>query len=90
MLLIGQEGEGPVVRREVTKMVLPLDSAKSTAPEVAEDLNEADISGQESSVTPSSPVVEKKEGAVFVAEKPVEEPKAPEPKVADSKAAEQK
>ncbi|GKT33630.1 AMIN domain-containing protein, partial [Aduncisulcus paluster] len=32
----------------------------------------------------------KKEGAVFVAEKPVEEPKAPEPKVADSKAAEQK
>ncbi|GKT37764.1 AMIN domain-containing protein, partial [Aduncisulcus paluster] len=61
-----------------------------TAPEVAEDLNEADISGQESSVTPSSPVVEKKEGAVFVAEKPVEEPKAPEPKVADSKAAEQK
>ncbi|ACS81445.1 AMIN domain-containing protein [Maridesulfovibrio salexigens] len=85
-----QEGEGPVVRREVTKMVLPLDSEKSTAPDVAEELNEADISGKESSVAQPSPVVEKKAEAVSVAEKPVEKTKAPEPKVAESKVAEQK
>ncbi len=71
-------------------MVLPLDSEKSTAPDVAEELNEADISGKESSVAQPSPVVEKKAEAVSVAEKPVEKTKAPEPKVLESKAAEQK
>ncbi|WP_320174180.1 AMIN domain-containing protein [Maridesulfovibrio sp.] len=85
-----QEGEGPVVRREVSKIVLPLESAKSTAPDVAEELNEADISGQEPTVTQPSPVVEKKEEVVSVAEKPVAKPEVAEPKAVETKVVEQK
>ncbi|NDV28415.1 AMIN domain-containing protein [Desulfovibrio sp. JC010] len=47
-----QEGEGPVVRREVSKLVLPLESGQ---PGEAEGLNEQDLAaGNNSASTPSS------------------------------------
>ena len=80
-----EEGEGPVVRREVSKMVLPLESAKSAASDAAEELNEADISGQETTVTKTVQIEEKKENVVSVAEKPVVKPKPAELESVDQK-----
>jgi len=45
-----QEGEGPVARREVSKLVLPLKSADEQGDEAARELNEAEISASNTQV----------------------------------------
>ncbi len=85
-----EEGEGPVVRREVSKLVLPLGSAKSAEPDAAEGLNEADISGQENAVNQTVQLEKKKEDVAPAAEKPAVKPKPAESKPVEQKSAAKK
>lgn len=72
------DGEGPVVRREVSKLVLPLESSESGTSEISEELNEADISAENKTgsqqtepIAQSNPDVhENKEERPVVTDKP--------------------
>ena len=90
---IAQNGEGPVVRRAVSNLVLPLESSESGTSEISEELNEADIStGNKTDSRQASPVVqdeseirENKEERHVVAEKPIPAPKVSPAKPQQSK-----
>ncbi|NDV22429.1 AMIN domain-containing protein [Desulfovibrio sp. JC022] len=89
---VSQNGEGPVVRREISKLVLPLESAKPETSELAEGLNEADISAANQSDTQgATPVVKDEElheaDQVSAAAKPEVKSKPAQAKSAAKKAA---
>ena len=88
------DGEGPVVRREVSKLVLPLESSGSGSSEIADELNEADISAenktgsrQASPVIQDEPEVQGSKEESVVAEKPVPKASPAKPQQAKKEAA---
>ena len=63
-----QEGEGPVARREVSKLVLPLKSAEGHEDDSGKELNEMEIPAAESSVTTDVEEQDGQEAEVAAAE----------------------
>ncbi|TIH13746.1 AMIN domain-containing protein [Marinifilum sp. JC120] len=87
---VSRNGEGPVVRREISKLVLPLESAKSEVPDSAEGLNEADISAaNQSDAQGAVPVVKDEESHEAEQVSAAEEPEI-KSKLAPAKPAVQK